>query len=137
MSYNYSEIKGGRKLSEMTAEEQAYIKREWDRLCARESYNTSERIFFQREDGRFIEAIRCRIAAIRGEGSAGGYWSIRYGNCRQWGFKKNPFGSYEAEAMNRYFSSRTFDDGTVVYIPSSVHTKKEVLDLARKLRFEF
>ena len=31
MSYKYFEIKGGRKLSEMTADEQAYIRKEWDR----------------------------------------------------------------------------------------------------------
>lgn len=42
MSYKYSEIKGGRKLSEMTADEQAYIRKEWNRLCARKSVNNSE-----------------------------------------------------------------------------------------------
>lgn len=135
MSYKYGEIKGGRNLSEMSAEEQTYIRKEWDRLCARKSYNTSEEIFLQREDGRFFKAIRGRIAANRYTGCAGGYWSIRYGNCMRWGFKKNPFGLYDAEPMDKYYSSRTFEDGTVVNIPSSVHTKKEALELARRLGF--
>ena len=136
MSYKYFEIKDGRKLSEMTADEQAYIRKEWDRLCARESVNTSEYVFIQKPNGRFFEATRGRIAANRYEGCAGGYWSVRYGDCKRWGFKKDPFGGYYPNAVNQYFSGINYPDGTHVEVPSSVHTKKDVLDLAQKLGFE-
>lgn len=136
MSYKRYEIQGGRKLSEMTEQEQAYIRKEWDRLCARESINNSEYVFIQKPDGHFFEARRGRIAANRYAGCAGGYWSVRYGDCRRWGFEKNPFGEYDPEPMNKYFSAVNFSDGTRIEIPASVHTKKDVLELAQKLRFE-
>lgn len=136
MSYKYSEISGGRKLSEMTADEQSYIRKEWDRLCDRESINTPERVFIQKPNGRFFEATRGRIAANRYTGCAGGYWSVRYGDCRRWGFKKNPFGQYEPEQKDKYFSGLTLTTGETINIPSSVHTKNDVLALAQKLGFE-
>lgn len=136
MSYKYAEIAGGRKLSEITAEEQAYIRKEWDRLCARESVNTSERVFVQKANGRFFEARRGRIAANRYTGCAGGYWSIRYGDCKRWGFKKDPFGTYYPDAMEKCFSALTRTTGETVNVPSSVHSKKDVLALAQKLGFE-
>lgn len=136
MSYKRYEIQGGRKLSEMTEQEQAYIREEWDRLCARESINNSEHVFIQKPDGNFFEAQRGRIAANRYTGCVGGYWSVHYGNCRRWGFKKNPLCQYDPEPMDKYFSAVNFSDGTRVEIPASVHTKKDVLELAKKLRFE-
>lgn len=136
MSYKYSEIKDGRKLSEMTAGEQAYIRKEWYRLCARESVNTSEYVLIQKPNGRFFEATRGRIAANRYTGCAGGYWSIRYGNCKCWGFKKDPFGTYYPDAMEKCFSALQRTTGETVNIPSSVHSKKDVLALAQKLGFE-
>lgn len=136
MSYRSYEIKGGRKLSEMTESEQAYIHKEWDRLCARETVNTSEYVFIQKSNGRFFKAIRGRIAAMRYGGSAGGYWSIQYGNCLFWGFKKNPFGQFDPEPMDKFYSAKTMESGEIVNIPSKVHTKKEVIELAKKLGFE-
>ena len=136
MSYKYAEIAGGRKLSEMTADEQSYIRKEWDRLCARGTENTSERVFIQKPNGRFFEATRGRIAANRYIGCAGGYWAIRYGNCKCWGFKKDPFGTYFPDAMEKYFSALTKTTGETINIPRSVHTKKDVLGLAIKLGFE-
>ena len=136
MSYKYHEICNGRKLSEMTEQEQAYIRKEWDRLCARENSNTSEYVFIQKADGHFFEAIRGRIAANRYTGCAGGYWSVRYGTCKRWGFKKNPFGLFDPEPIDKYFSGIDYPDGKHVQIPSSVHTKKDVLELAKKLGFE-
>ena len=61
MSYKFYEIKGGRKLSEMTEQEQTYIRNEWDRLCSRETVNTPEYIFIQKPNGRFFRATRERI----------------------------------------------------------------------------
>lgn len=136
MSYKYVEIKDGRKLSEMTEQEQAYIRKEWDRLCARESINNSEYVFIQKPDGHFFKATRERIAANRYMGCAGGYWSVRYGTCKRWGFKKDPFGGYYPDAKEKCFSGIDYLDGTHVEIPSSVHTKKDVLALAQKLGFE-
>ena len=136
MSYKFYEIKGGRKLSEMTEQEQTYIRNEWDRLCSRETVNTPEYIFIQKPNGRFFRATRERIAAHRYMGCAGGYWSIRYGDCTRWGFKKNILGQYDPEPMDKYFSAKTLTTGETVNIPSSVHTKKEVLALAKKLEFE-
>lgn len=136
MSYKYSEIHGGRKLAEMTEWEQAYIHKEWERLCSRKTVNTSEYVFAQKPNGRFFEARRGRIAASRYSGCAGGYWSIRYGDCRRWCFKKNPFGSFDPEPTDKYFGAINFENGERVVIPSSVHTKKEVLELAKKIGFE-
>lgn len=136
MSYKYAEIKDGRKLSEMTAEEQAYIRKEWDRLCARESINTSEYVFIQKPDGHFFKAIRERIAANRYTGCAGGFWSIRYGDCKRWGFKKDPFGKYYPDATEKCFSALKRTTGETINIPSSVYSKKDVLALAKKLGFE-
>lgn len=136
MSYKYHEIKGGRKLAEMTEQEQAYIRKEWDRLCARANVNTSESVFIQKADGHFFKATRGRIAANRYTGCAGGYWAVRYGICNRWGFKKNPFGEYDPEPMNKYFTGLKKADGTHVQIPSYIHTKKEVLALAEQLGFE-
>lgn len=136
MSYKYAEIAGGRKLSEMTADEQAYIRKEWERLCSRESVNTSEYVFIQKPNGRFFKAIRGRIAANRYTGCAGGYWSIRYGDCKRWGFKKDPFGTYYPDAMDKCFSALARTTGETINIPSSVHSKKDVLALAQKLGFE-
>ena len=135
MSYKSYEIKGGRKLSEMTESEQVYIRNEWARLCTRETVNTSEYVFIQKPDGHFFKATRGRIAACRYTGSAGGYWSISYGVCNRWGFKKNPFGLYDPEPMDKTFSS-TIITGETITIPSRVHTKKDVIELARKLGFE-
>lgn len=136
MSYKYAEIQGGRKLSEMTEWEQEYIRKEWDRLCARGTVNNSERVFIQKPNGKFFEATRGRIAANRYTGCAGGYWSVRVGDCRRWGFKKNPFGQYDPEPVDKYFSGWRLANGDVVNIPSSVHTKKDVLELAQKIGFE-
>ncbi len=136
MSYKYYEIKGGRKLSEMTADEQACIRIEWDRLCSRKTINTSEYVFIQKPNGRFFEARRGRIEANRYRGCRGGYWSVRYGDCKRWGFKKDPFGGYYPDVVSKYFSGINYPDGTHVDIPSSVHTKKDVLDLAQRLGFE-
>ena len=136
MSYKYCEIQGGRKLSEMTEWEQEYIRKEWDRLCARGTVNNSERIFIQKPNGKFFEAIRGRIAANRYTGCAGGYWSVRVGDCRRWGFKKNPFGQYDPEPVDKHFSGWRLANGEIVNIPSSVHTKKDVLELALKIGFE-
>ena len=134
MSYKHYEIKGGRKLSEMTEQEQAYIRKEWERLCARETINTPEYVFIQKADGHFFKAERGRIAANRYTGCAGGYWSIRYGVCNRWGFKKNPFGEYDPEPIEKTFSSTNLT-GETINIPSSVHTKKDVLGLAQQLGF--
>lgn len=136
MSYRYQEIKDGRKLSEMTASEQEYIHAQWDRLCARESVNNSEFVFSQKANGRFFRAIRGRIAANRYTGCAGGYWAVRYGDCRRWTFKKNPFGMYDPEPVDKCFSALRLENGERIEIPSTVHTKKEVLELAKKLGFE-
>ena len=138
MSYKYSETKG-RMLSEMTADEQEYIRKKWDRLCARETVNTSECVFIQRPDGRFFKATRGRFAVVNGglyRGSTGGYWIVRYGNCKRWGFKKDPFGTYYPDVVEKCFSGLTLATGETISVPNSVHTKKEVLALARKLKFE-
>lgn len=137
MSYKYYEIKDGRKLSEMTESEQAYIRKEWERLCARESVNNPEYFFIQKANGRFFEAIRGRVGAYPGRGSAGGYWTVRYGDCKRWGFKRDPFGNFYPDAVAKYFSGLRLENGERVNVPSSVHTKKEVLELAKKLGFEF
>lgn len=136
MSYKHYEIRDGRKLSEMTESEQAYIHKEWDRLCERGSVNTPELVFSQKANGFFIKATRERIAAARYCGSAGGFWSVRLGNCRKWGFKKNPFGQFDPEPMEKYFSGLTLQTGETVMVPKTVHTKKEVLELVKKLGFE-
>lgn len=137
MSYKYFEIKDGRKLSEMTADEQAYINREWERLCTRPDENTSEYIFFQKANGRFFKAIRGRYGANPMNGCLGGYWTVRYGTCRAWGFCKDPFGTYYPDVKEKYYTALRRDNGELINIPSSVHTKKEVLELAKKLGFEF
>ena len=137
MSYKYFEIKDGRKLSELTESEQRYITNEWERLCERYNINTSEHIFFQKTNGRFFRAERGRISASRYSGSAGGYWAIVYGNCKVWGFRKNPFGEYDPEPTEKRFGSLTKENGEIVTIPKTVKTKKEALELARKLGFEF
>ena len=137
MSYKYYEIKDGRKLSEMTESEQAYIRKEWERLSARPSENNSEFVFIQKSNGKFLKAIRGRYGAIRGRGSMGGYWTVRVGDCRRWGFKKNVFGQYDPEPVDKYFSGWRLETGEIVNIPSSVHTKNEVLEWAKKLGFEF
>jgi len=136
MSYKYFEIKDGRKLSEMTEEEQAYIHQEWDRLCARKTVNTPEEVFIQKPNGRFFVARRGRIAANRYRGCAGGFWSVRYGDCRRWGFKKNPFGQFDPMPKEKCFSGLTLSTGETVNVPTSVHTKKEVVELAKRLGFE-
>ena len=137
MSYRYSEMEKVRKLSETTESEQVYIRKEWERLCARENINNSENIFFQKQNGRFFKAIREHENAIRGCGSTGGYWTIRYGSCRHWGFSKDPFGGYYPDVKDKYYSALKKDSGELIIIPSSVHTKKETLELAKKLGFEF
>lgn len=136
MSYKYYEIKDGRKFSDLTEEESAYIRKEWDRLCSRTTTNTSERIFIQKPNGRFFEALRGRIAPSRYSGCAGGYWTIRYGDCKRWGFRKNPFAEYDPEPVDKYFNALSKSNGEIVQIPASVHTKKDALELARKLGFE-
>ena len=138
MSYKHYEIKGGRKLSEMTEQEQAYIHKEWERLCARETIHTPEYVFIQKQNGRFFRATRKRDTVICGglyRGSHGGYWVVRYGDCRRWGFKKNPFGEYDPMPVDKYFSGLTLSTGETINIPSSVHMKKDVLALAQKLGF--
>ena len=138
MSYRYQEIHGRTfKLSEMPESEQAYVRKEWERLCARENVNSSELVFFQKPNGRFFKAIRGRIAANRYMGCAGGYWSVRYGDCKRWAFKKNVMCQYDPEPIDKYFSALVKDNGERIEIPSSVHTKKEVLALAKELGFEF
>lgn len=139
MSYRYAEIKGGRKLSEMTDDEQAYIRKEWDRLCARETVNTPRYVFAQKPNGRFFRAERGHHAIVNGgmwRGSDGGYWIVRYGDCKRWGFKKDPFGTYYPDAIEKYFSGLTLATGETISVPPSVHTKKEVLALAKQLGFE-
>lgn len=135
MSYKRYEAQSVHKLSDLTEQEQAYIRKEWDRLCSRETVNTPESVFIQKADGHFFKATRGRIAAVRHFGSAGGFWFVKYGVCNRWGFKKNVMGQYDPEPMDKSFSS-TNRTGETIAIPSKVHTKKEVLDLAKKLGFE-
>ena len=67
MSYKYSEIKDGRKLSEMTEQEQAYIHKEWERLCARETINTPEYVFIQKADASTIGDLADGVMKVFGE----------------------------------------------------------------------
>ncbi len=137
MSYRYSELKEKFHLSELTESEQAYIRKDWERLCSCENINNSEYIFFQKPNGRFFKATRCRENAIRGCGSTGCHWTIRYGSCRHWGISKDPFGTYYPDVKDKFYSALRKDSGELVNIPSSVHTKKEALELAKELGFEF
>lgn len=133
MSYKYSEIKNGRKLSEMTESEIAYVHAKWDRLCARENVNTPEQVFIQRANGFFFDAIRIRECAIRGRGSAGCHWNVRVGTCKAWKFAKDPFGSYYPEQTDKYFTGIRKESGEVIYVPTTVKAKKDVIELAKKL----
>ena len=135
MSYRYAEIKDGRKLSEMTESEQNYIREKWDRLSLRENINTPEIVFVQHTNGKFFRAVRCRIAAHRYSGSAGGYWSVEFGNCRRWCFKKNPFGTYDPEQTDKTFSGIKLESGEVEMIPKTISTKREVLEFAARIGF--
>ena len=135
MSYRYSEIKG-RKLSEMTEGEQKYVREKWETLCSRGNVDTPEIVFFQKPNGSFFKATRERIAANRYQGCAGGFWAVYYGNCKHWGFKKNVFGQYDPEQMNKYYSGLKLATGEVINVPATVHTKKEVMELAKSLGFE-
>lgn len=137
MSYHFSEIKDGRRFSELTESEQKYINQEWERLCNRKAINTSEVVFFQKANGRFFKATRGRLAAHPSHGSAGGYWAVVYGNCKAWRFCKNPFGEFDPEPAEKRFGSLTKQDGEIVPVPHTVHTKSEALELAKKLGFEF
>lgn len=139
MSYKYCEIKNGFEFSELTEREQEYIRKEWERLLARETVNTPEVVFIQKPNGRFFEATRKRHAIVCDglyRGSRGGYWSIRYGNCKRWGFTKDPFGEFYPEAKAKCFSALILETGEKINIPSSVSAKKDVLELAKKLGFE-
>lgn len=137
MSYRYAEIKGGRKLSEMTERERNYIREKWDRLSLRENINTPELVFVQHTNGKFFRAVRCRIAAHRYHGSAGGYWRVVFGDCRRWYFKKNPFGTYDPEQKDEIFSGIKLKSGEVVMIPQTIPTKREVLEFAARIGFGF
>lgn len=133
MSYKYCEIKDGHKLSEMTESEIAYIHAKWERLCARANVNTSEQVFIQCPDGLFLNAVRIRESAIRGHGSAGCHWSVRVGTCKAWKFAKNPFGSYDPEQTDKYYTGIRKESGEIINVPATVKAKKDVIELAQKL----
>ncbi len=136
MSYSYAIAKQGMRFSELTESERAYISERWQALCERQNINNSEVVFVQRPNGNFIEAYRGRINAVRGVGSMGGYWRVRFGNCKKWGFEKTPLGSYEPEALVKYFAAIQTQVGEVISIPKEVHTKKEVLELIQRICWE-
>ena len=133
MSYKYCEIKGGRKLSEMTESEIAYVHAKWERLCARGNVNTPEEVFIQRPNGLFLKAIRVRECAFRYSGSAGCHWNVRVGTCKAWKFEKNPMGSYDPEQTDRYYTGIRKESGEIINVPATVKAKKDVIELAQKL----
>ena len=136
MSYKYHEINYVQKLSDLTPDEQEYIRKEWNILCAREKRNTSEYVFMQKQNGRFIRAERRRISSNPYYGCGGGYWKIQYGSCKCWGMRKDVLGWYNPEPVDKLFSALILQDGERIQIPDRVHTKKDVLELATKLGFE-
>ena len=79
------------------------------------------------EKRRYFSAHRV-TDAVRGAGCSMSYWRISYGML-QYRITKNPFGTADFEwIFGKRFGRR--DD---VVIPIQVHTKKEVLDIAKKL----
>lgn len=122
------------KFSELEISEQKYIQEEWERLCKRESINTPYEIFIQKPSGIFFRAVRVSRALGRYVGSLPGYWSIRLGSCKRWGFKKDPFGGYYPDQYDKFYGNYQLETGEVVKIPSKLHTKKEVIELLKELK---
>lgn len=137
--YSYAEAKKGLKFSELTESEQNYIRVEWEKQKARKNVNNSEYIYIQiPETGFFFKAERGRICASRYSGSAGGYWRVTLGNFKGWKFSKSPLGGYYPEsAIRKYNRAQRKEDGTIIEIPFSVHTKKDALELAKLVGFKF
>ncbi len=136
MSYPYHIAKQGLKFSQLTEGEQAYLSQEWERSINSPNVNSSEFILIHKANGFFFVASRMRINAIRGRGSDGGYWRVRYGSVKAWKFRKNPFGEFDPEITNKFYTGKRTESGDIIQVPAAVHTKKEAIDLARALGFE-
>ena len=135
MDYNYAQAKAGMKFSDLEEREQERIKKEWESLCSRANIETRGYIFIQRPSGIFFEAEQVSNPLGRYVGSLPGYWRIKLGTCKAWGFSKTPFGTYYPEAKNHYYSGLKKSSGEVVNVPKTVHLKKDVLALIKELEF--
>lgn len=118
------------KLNELPIEIQNELNAKRAMLHVTEHCNTPWRVSLVNKEGtRYFLATRHNDFA--GYGSIYGWWRVRYGKVL-WDRQKQPLGNdYD------YFwvlSGKTFSkskNGTDV--PREVHTKKEVLELARKI----
>jgi hypothetical protein len=102
--------------------------------------NTPYRIHIYNEDGtRYFYARRVCEAWSDDKGHSmpfggGTHWNICYGAV-QFYRTKNPLGMLDYKWCDgKRFTSKTFEDGSRVEIPSTVSTKKEVLSIIRSLR---
>ena len=88
---------------------------------------------------RYFHAQRCCISWNDDKGHSmpfggGTYWKIYYGAV-QFHRTKNPLGMLDYEwCLGKLYTSKTFEDGSKVEIPSTVSTKKEVLSIIKSLR---
>lgn len=102
--------------------------------------NTSYDILVYNEAGtRYFSAHRICVPWSDDKGhympfGGGTHWAIYYGAV-QFFRTKNPLGMLDYEWCNgKRFTSKTFEDGSRVEIPSTVSTKKEVLSIIKSLR---
>ena len=120
------------KLQELPKEIQQGLIEERKTLCEKWHRNTPWEVCFVNEDGtRFFHAYRKNDFA--GYGSISGWWIVRYGEIRWRHTYKNEWG-FEEEKYEWVESRKTYSiaaNGT--QIPSDVHTKKDVLDLVKKI----
>lgn len=102
--------------------------------------NTPYQVLVYNEAGtRYFYAYRVCEAWSDNKGHSmpfggGSHWNVRYGAV-QFHRTKDPFGGLDYEWCDgKMYSSKTFEDGVKVEIPSTVSTKKEVLSIIKSLR---
>lgn len=120
------------KLSDLPQDVQDKLLEERKELHKTEHCNTPWRVAFVNKEGtRYFLAWRRNDFSRYSGGSIYGWWNVRYGKVL-WDRRKQPLGNdYDYFWV---FSGNTFgksQNGTE--IPREVHTKKEVLELAKAI----
>lgn len=115
-------------LSELPQDVQDELLAERKELLHTRKVNTPWQVVFVNKEGtRYFKAWRKND--YQKWSGCSGWWNVRYGRI-QWSSERTPLGDYEYFWM----FSKTFSksqNGTE--IPREVHTKKDVLEIAKKI----
>lgn len=126
------------KLSELPEEIQHELRTNKPQFIKEHTWNNSYHLCLINKNGtRYFRADRICLMSKWAAFGGGSYWKIHYG-CVVWTQGHTPFGDpyYHWKLSCKAYGSVQMSNGSVINIPRYLDTKKEVIEIARKIGFE-